>query len=138
MTKKVIVILAVVIVISIPLGTIVWLSSWHDPAYDVPSLQFDPMAWRRAEQIADYRTVRSQMVDDLLKRYDFTGWTREQVIDLLGAPDPTWSRPGMGFDGWGLVYHLGIERKGALSLDDECLVFGFMEGKVVSFRTTVN
>jgi len=53
------------------------------------------------------------MIEDLLKRYKFDGWTREQVVDLLGQPND----PGDSFDQWDIVYVLGLQRGGAFSLD---------------------
>ncbi len=74
------------------------------------------------------------MVDDLLSRYDFHGWSKNDVVTLLGKPD-TWS----GFEQWDVVYVLGLERSGAFSLDDEALGFKLdANGHVVSYGTSVN
>ena len=88
--------------------------------------RFDPVAWKEADHKkpdADHRTVRSHMIDDLLRRYKFDGWTRQQVIDLLGQP----TGPGeeSGFPQFDVIYVLGLERGGAFALDDEALGFSF-------------
>src|SRR5262249_39220916 len=105
-----------------------WLGNGQ---YDVPKIPFDAAAWK---QVTDpchaqqrptppdsYRTSRSKMINDLLRRYDFRGWTRDQIIDLLGKPD----KPGDSFDQWDMVYVLGLQRAGALSADWEALGFKF-------------
>ncbi len=75
------------------------------------------------------------MIEDLLGSYKFDGWTRQQVVDLLGQPNGNWS----GFEQWDMIYLLGLERGGAFSLDDEALVFKFdSTGRVVKYRLSVN
>ncbi|MEX2141451.1 MAG: hypothetical protein WD894_19450 [Pirellulales bacterium] len=75
------------------------------------------------------------MVDDLLNKYDFTGWSRTQVVGLLGSPSPPWS----GFEQWDMYYVLGLERAGAYSLDDEALGFKLNKaGLVIEFGISVN
>lgn len=94
-------------------------------------------AWRRAAPIEDYRTIRSAMVDDLLRRYSFRSWGPQQVIELLGEPDADPAK--VGFPGWDLAYFLGLERGDSFSLDDEYLLFRFgASGEVAEFRTGVN
>jgi hypothetical protein len=118
-----------------------WLS---DPRLDVPQIPFDAAAWkqvtdpwhapRQATPAESYRTARSKMIEDLLKRYDFHGWTRDQVIDLLGKPD----NPGDSFDQWDVVYVLGLQRAGALSCDWEALGFKLdSSGKVNNYHIAV-
>jgi hypothetical protein len=77
------------------------------------------------------------MVYDLLERHDFTGWSRAEVIELLGPG--TVPRAGSGFEQWDMIYFLGLERAGSYSLDDEALGFKFDKaGRVVKFGTSVN
>jgi hypothetical protein len=103
-----------------------------------PWRPFEASDWREATPTSHYRTVRSEMVDNLLAQFDFTGWTRTEIVDLLGPP----TRPpagGSGFDQWDMYYYLGLERAGSYSLDDEALGFKFdSSGRVVRFGTSVN
>jgi hypothetical protein len=111
---------------------------WFARRQQIP---FDPAAWSQADPAtpagrgSNRRTVRSFMVDDLLRRYDFHGWSREQVIDLLGPPTESWS----GFEQWDVIYVLGLERLGNWSLDDEALGFKFDEtDRVEKYGLSVN
>lgn len=75
------------------------------------------------------------MIKDLLRRYKFTGWTRQQVVELLGRPTEKWS----GFQQWDMIYVLGMERAGSLSLDDEALAFKFdANARVVKYGLSAN
>src|SRR5438094_6527383 len=47
-------------------------------------IPFDADGWKRATPIENHRTVRSRMITDLLRRHDFHGKSRQEVIDLLG------------------------------------------------------
>jgi hypothetical protein len=114
-------------------GILDYFYRWAIPP-EVEQVSFDPIAWKRAEPIGSFRTVRSQMIDDLLRRYDFQGWTREEVIQLLGTPNTV-----SGFTQFDVVYVLGLERGGAFSQDDEALGFKFdANGRVVNYRVTVH
>ena len=78
------------------------------------------------------------MIEDLLRKYDFHGWTRQQVEQLLGAPESR-SAKECGFPQFDTIYVLGLERGGAFSLDDEALGFTFDEdGRVATFGVSVN
>jgi hypothetical protein len=97
-------------------------------------IRFESEAWKRADPIENHRTVRSQMVDDLLSSTNFQGWTRQEVIQLLGELDAT-----SGFEQFDMIYVLGMERGGAYSLDDEALGFKFnLNGRVIKFGRSVN
>jgi hypothetical protein len=110
-------------------------SAWWNGG--VRPIKFDPVTWQRADEIGNYRTVRSEMIGDLLKKYDFRGWSRKSLTDLLGKPD--WDSNTTGFASWDTAYHLGLERGGSFSVDDECLVFRFDKNdRVVSYMTAVN
>jgi len=104
----------------------------------VRQIAFDSTAWHRADPIANHRTVRSQMIQDLLRRHKFEGWTRQAVVALLG--DPTPGEPAKkGFPQWDAVYILGLERQGDYSLDDEALGFKFdTTDRVTSYGLSVN
>jgi hypothetical protein len=104
-----------------------------------PHRPFVASEWKEAPDPtrAGERGIRSEMVFDLLERYDFTGWSRAQVVALLGLG--TAPRRGSGFEQWDRIYFLGLERSGAFSLDDEVLGFEFNNsGRVVDFGTSVN
>jgi hypothetical protein len=54
------------------------------------AIPFDKEVWRTAVQEDEYgrrELTREYMVDDLLSKYDFKGWPRREVLDLLGEPD---------------------------------------------------
>ena len=78
------------------------------------------------------------MIQDLLRQHKFEGWTRQQVVALLG--EPTRGEPAkMGFSQWDAVYILGLERAGAWSFDDEALGFKFdTTDRVTSYGLSVN
>jgi hypothetical protein len=102
---------------------------------EVEQRSFEAVTWKRADPIERHRTVRSQMIDDLLRHYNFQGWTRGQVTQLLGKPDTMWS----SFNQWDIIYVLGMERAGAFSLDDEALGFKFdANGLVIAYGLSVN
>jgi hypothetical protein len=111
-----------------------------DGRYHVWQVRFDPVAWKQADpmntkQEDSYRTVRSRMIEDLLRHHSFDRWTRQQVIGLLGQPTEKWS----GFEQWDMIYVLGRERGGAFSLDDEALGFKFdTRDQVVKYGLSVN
>jgi len=101
-----------------------------------PVCQFDAEKWRAANpKKGDHRTVRSEMIHDLLARYNFVGWSSADILALLGNPDDGWS----GFPQWEMVYVLGLERGGNYALDDEALGFKFDQcGHVVEYGLSVN
>jgi hypothetical protein len=53
------------------------------------AIPFDQEVWQAATQEDEHgrELTREYMVDDLLSRYDFKGWHRRDVKDLLGKPD---------------------------------------------------
>jgi len=105
---------------------------------DVKQIPFEASAWKRGTAVEKYRTVRSQMIDDLLRQRKFEGWTRQEVVALLGEPTP--GEPAKkGFPQWDTVYILGLERQGGYSLDDEALGFKFdTTDRVTSYGLSVN
>lgn len=106
----------------------------------VTPIRFDSVAWKRADPIEDYRTVRNQMIGDLLSRRLLEGRTRAQVEILLGPPlEGPLDEAGVDGDRWHMAYYLGMERCGWASLDDEFLVIRFdSDGEVVEYGTAVN
>jgi hypothetical protein len=85
---------------------------------------FDAAAWRGEKTLTN--DVRIRMVDDLLRRHNFRGMTRDQVTAIAGEPDTTGY-----FKEWDLVYWLGPER-GFMSIDSEWLVFRLDRQKIVT------
>jgi hypothetical protein len=77
--------------------------------------RFDAAAWRAETHLTN--AVRIRMVDDLLRRHNFRGMTRDQVTAIIGEPDKTGY-----FRDWDMVYWLGPER-GFIRIDSEWLVF---------------
>ena len=57
------------------------------------------------------------MVDALLSKHQFNGYSKKAVLELLGEPEQT-----NYFQDYDLVYWLGPER-GFISIDSEWLVF---------------
>ena len=116
-------------------GLLWWFFDGRDRVWQIA---FDSAAWQRAAPIEHHRTVRSQMIEDLLRRHKFDGWTRHQVVELLGEPARGESAK-MGFPQWDTVYIFGVERQGVWSLDDEALGFKF-DGtdRVASYGLSVN
>jgi len=81
---------------------------------------FDADAWRRAEQIDRYRTVRGAMVDDLLSNHDFVGWAKADVVGLLGEPDKLPPENDIANSG-DLVYYLGLDPEQASPVAIPCV-----------------
>lgn len=101
----------------------------------IEQIPFERSSWQQATSIGNSRTVRSQMIDNLMNQFDFEGWTVEQVVELLGPPNENPS----GFGQWDLVDVLGLERHGGLSLDDEALGFKMnSDGVVKVYGLSVN
>jgi len=121
-------------------GLVAILWWFYDGRYQVWQVGFDPVAWKQADlktttQRDGYRTVRSRMIKDLLRHHRFDGWTRQQVVELLGEPTGKWS----GFEQWDMIYVLGLERGGAFSLDEEALGFKFdARDRVIKYGQSVN
>jgi hypothetical protein len=110
---------------------------WTVAAIVFPSRRFEAKEWKAAKPDANHYTVRRLMIDDLLGSYDFHGWSKQELIDLLG--EPTKDASASGFGQWDMIYLLGLERSGPFSLDDEALGFEFDEdGRVVKYGLSVN
>lgn len=102
---------------------------------NIKQFPFSSAAWKHSTPIGNHRTVRSEMIEDLLRTHYFIGWKRSQIEDLLG---PLSSSPN-GFDQWQAVYVLGLERGVILCLDDKALGFNFdANGRVMEYGLAVN
>lgn len=107
-----------------------------DPAdpHPVMPIAIGATGWQKADPIEGHRTVRSQMIDDLLQRYNFRGWSADEVIELLGLPD----RHPPSMRSVDMVYRLGF-RPDAWALDDEYLYFRFDgQARVAEYGVTVD
>jgi hypothetical protein len=115
-------------------GSILWIAGCGKDG--IGQIPFEPAGWKSADPLHERpRTVRSRMIRDLLGRYEFTGWSRQQIVAVLGEPTAKWS----GFEHWDMIYVLGLERASVLSLDDEALGFKFgADGKVKMYGLSVN
>ena len=83
----------------------------------VRQIPFSSQRWKSAEKIGHGYTVRSQMIESLLKHYELSGKPWNEVVKVLGEPDHK------NMDGWHYAYRIGRERNGPFSLDDEYLYF---------------
>ena len=99
-------------------------------------ISFDSEKWKKWSRSTnewphtDLQPVRIRMVDDLLKRHDFHGQTREEVEKMLGPKTRT-----QYFSEWDLVYYLGPGRYGDAVGDSEWLVLRFdSKGRVEDYR----
>ena len=97
---------------------------------------FDSEKWKRFPRSTnewphtDLLPIRIRMVEDLLKRYNFGGQTRNEVEKLLGPKTKT-----EYFSDWDLVYYLGPGRYGNAVGDSEWLVFRFdSSGRVQEYK----
>lgn len=75
-------------------------------------LPFDSAKWKAGNE----DEIRIRMVDSLLRKFEFTGKSRTEVVYILGEPDKTGY-----FRDYDMVYRLGMER-GFISIDSEWLV----------------
>jgi hypothetical protein len=92
---------------------------------------FDAELWKKPLKVAHGRTSRSEMVEDLLQKHDFRGWTKEKVEALLGPS----GAPLVGMAEFAFVYYLGADRS-FLPIDNEWLVFKLDDsGKVRDAHT---
>ena len=118
-------IVACVAAMTLPL----WQTAWEEWRQRIP---FERAAWIAAGT-TDAEPQRTRMVDDLLRRTDFTGMTREQVTGMLGEPTNT-----EYFSDWDMVYYLGPER-GLFGIDSEWLVLMLdAQGTVSAYRVTTD
>ena len=87
-------------------------------------IAFNEIQWKNPGTVPDLKmypgrlTIRIRMVDSLLNQYNFKGWTRKEIEQLLGPRTVT-----EYFSDWDLVYYLGAGRYGNAVGDSEWLVF---------------
>lgn len=64
-------------------------SAMHRIDRELNRMPFDQDLWKAEAKIDPYdrEPIREYMIDDLLERYDFTGWNISKVKALLGEPD---------------------------------------------------
>jgi hypothetical protein len=106
---------------------------------DVEQRPFDSTAWKRADEIENHRTVRSQMVDQLIGSGRLDGLKQTEVENLLGPPLRDMNAAGVDGQRWNMAYYLGLERSGSWSIDDEFLVIRFdPQGRVAEYRIVPN
>jgi hypothetical protein len=124
------------VAIAVIFGLVSAVGLWYFSAKGRPAQRrFDPIVWKSsAASGPSASSNRREMLDDLLTRYDFRGWSKDQVISLLGNPSPISS----GFQQWDLIYIIGLEA-GPLALDDEALGFDVdKDGTIIRFGLSVN
>lgn len=101
-----------------------------------PNPTFDASAWKTAGQSTSIagRTVRADMLGDLLAHHDFHGWTRAQLVALLG--EPTGKLPGAIHSIYYSVGHI----KGAYPVHEQSLNFTFDQNdqSVVDYGVNVD
>ena len=104
-----------------------YISFFADLGYDafkerLNRLPFDSAKWKAGNE----DEIRIRMVDSLLRKYEITGKSRAEVVDILGEPDKTGY-----FRDYDMVYRLGMER-GFISIDSEWLVLKFGTNNAVT------
>lgn len=120
------------IVLLLPVGCFAVYSYMWARAFE-PSFTrtrpFDSELWKNPQEVDEIWTSRSEMIGDLLNRYSFVGWTREEVEKLLGPGEepPDWD------DRCDFIYFMGAQRD-FLPIDNEWLGFKLDEdGRVIVF-----
>lgn len=119
MKKFWIVILAIVAIIIASGMKMFWVSE----------LPFDSATWKNISSRAD--DTRYRMHWDLLEKHDLVGMTREQVVELLGEPEPK-EGGSLSVQGTDMVYFLGPE-PGAFSIDTIWLIVHTSKGAVIGY-----
>ncbi len=94
---------------------------------DFKPMPFDSAVWRATPSDGTHDAVRLRMVDDFLANHGPVGRTRTEIVALLGESDDT-----SYFSDFDMVYHLGLERGGAFSIDSEWLVIRLDSDGVVT------
>jgi hypothetical protein len=132
-------ILGVVAAMIILVAGILALTFWNFGAFEsteIEQLQFESNAWKQANPIGHRRTIRSQMVDDLISRQLLNEMDRAQVEALLGPSIDYSQLFGKDESRWDVVYEIGLERQGRWSFDTEFLAIRFdRNGNVLAYKT---
>lgn len=98
----------------------------------VEPIPFNASEWKSPSSSDFDSDVRAAMLDDLLARHDFTGWSRTELESVLGPADDfdLESRSIEAPDRWDLGYRAGRDW-----IDYRVLVFDLdAEGDVVSYQ----
>jgi hypothetical protein len=86
---------------------------------------FDSKIWKASLVGNFHPDTRLRMVDDLFKKHNLIGMSKNDIDNLLGIPPNT-----SYFKNYDYVYRLGIER-GIIPIDSEWLAIEFENGKVI-------
>lgn len=130
-----VIVLAILCLISGYFSSVIGYAIYHlkiEPQIDrqLNSIPFDEGLWRAQGRIdrEDRDRTRKYMLDDLLNRYDFTGWSKSEVLKLLGHPDREYTNADTNaisiyyyLDGWTTDYFY-------LTFDEDDLVIRYAEG----------
>ncbi len=100
-----------------------WFQLHMLTGYEVKPLAFDSMQWRTTPAKFSHDSVRLRMVDDLLATRTLKGMEKSEITELVGPADdtPYFDEPRR------MVYWLGQERAGLVSIDSEWLLIDFDE-----------
>lgn len=100
--------------VAVFLFMVVWLANNFSVGIIVPGIEpksFDQKKWKAwsikdMEQSDDIRRAfaRRDMLDDLLARHSFTGWTEAELTSLLGPSNPEFCP-----NDWDVAYLLGMD-----------------------------
>lgn len=87
-------------------------------------IEFNSDKWKDWVETTSNATLRWDMRNDLIRKYELIGMSVDKVIDLLGEPDE-------GKTEKEYRYYLGMARRG---IDTGSLVLKIENGKVIQFR----
>lgn len=88
---------------------------------------FDSTSWKNEQLVNSLKNpIRLRMIDDLFKKHNLVGMSKNQIDDLLGVSKPT-------FRDYDYVYYLGPER-GFISVDSELLGVKFKNNIVIEAK----
>jgi hypothetical protein len=73
--------------------------------------RFDAEEWLENKPLGDGYSARSEMIADLLARFDFGGWPAENIVALLGPPETP------NVTGAELTYLVGRDRAGGAEFE---------------------
>ncbi|MSU55855.1 MAG: hypothetical protein EXS51_00890 [Candidatus Taylorbacteria bacterium] len=94
--------------------------------------QFDSASWKDEQLVDNWEnSIRLRMVDDLLRKHELVGMSKNQVDELLGVPKPTGY-----FSDYDYVYWLGPKRR-FVSTDDEWLGIKFKNNIIVEAKILI-
>lgn len=88
-------------------------------------IEFDREQWINWEETETTASLRWNMVYDLTSKYELTGMTRSEVIELLGPPDDEFEIKAS------MYYHLGMSGHG---IDTGTLIIKLKGDKVIDYK----